>query len=277
MADCVYCGKPAGLLRKKHKECEAIHNAGWNRMVEMSQQAAIQGSFTPELEAEIRRIASSSYFPEDRIREVYAAGWERAVDHFLEDGDLSVDEEASLTRFAEGVGLSEADMDRNGAKTRLVKGIVLRELMEGKVPARFRVTSVLPFNFQKNESLVWAFNDVTYLEDKTRRRYVGGSSGVSVRIAKGVYYRFGQFRGTPVETTETVRVGVGVLALTTKSLYFAGPGKSLRIPYKKIVTVTPFRDGIGVHRDAATAGPQYFLTNDGWFTYNLVINLSRLD
>jgi hypothetical protein len=29
-------------------------------------------------------------------------------------------------------------------------------------------------------------------------------------------------------------------------------------------------------RDAATARPQTFVTGDGWFTYNLLMNLSEM-
>jgi hypothetical protein len=68
----------------------------------------------------------------------------------------------------------------------------------------------------------------------------------------------------------------GVLGITNKHIYFAGPMKSFRIAYNKIVSVAPFSDGIGVVRDAATAKPQIFVTGDGWFTYNLATNLAQL-
>jgi len=48
-----------------------------------------------------------------------------------------------------------------------------------------------------------------------------------------------------------------------------------RIPYAKIVSFTPFSDGIGLHRDAVTAKPQFFVTGDDWFTYNAVVNLAK--
>jgi hypothetical protein len=103
--------------------------------------------------------------------------------------------------------------------------------MEGKLPRRVTIESgKLPFNFQKNEQLVWLFQNVEYLEDKTRREYVGKSSGVSIRIAKGVYYRTGAFKGHPIERTERVSLGHGLLGVTTKHLYFDGPNASKRAP-----------------------------------------------
>jgi len=47
------------------------------------------------------------------------------------------------------------------------------------------------------------------------------------------------------------------------------------VPYSKIVSFTPYSDGIGIQRDAASAKPQTFVTGDGWFIYNLVVNLAR--
>ena len=46
--------------------------------------------------------------------------------------------------------------------------------------------------------------------------------------------------------------------------------------HERIVSFTPYTDGIGVQRDALTAKPQSFVTGDGWFTYNLVTNLAKL-
>tara|TARA_R110000868_G_scaffold189695_2_gene433077 strand:+ start:122429 stop:122581 length:153 start_codon:yes stop_codon:yes gene_type:complete len=50
----------------------------------------------------------------------------------------------------------------------------------------------------------------------------------------------------------------------------------LRIKLDKIVSFQPYDDGLGVQRDAATAKPQSFITGDGWFIYNLVMNVAKL-
>jgi hypothetical protein len=64
------------------------------------------------------------------------------------------------------------------------------------------------------------------------------------------------------------------MAVTSKHIHFAGGKKSLRVPYTKIVSFTPYSDGIGIMRDAANAKQQVLVTGDGWFTYNLLTNLS---
>jgi len=194
----------------------------------------------------------------------------------LEDEIISSEEEDALDAYKNHFQFEQTELDENGAYTKLVQAGVLRDLMEGKLPARINVQGQLPFNLQKSEELVWVFQNVKYLEERQRTTYSGGYSGVSLRIAKGVYYRTGGFRGNPTITSTTVHVDTGLLGITTKHIYFSGSNKSFRAPYPKIVSFTPFSDGFGLQRDAMTAKPQSFVIGDGWFVYNLVTNLAQL-
>lgn len=63
---------------------------------------------------------------------------------------------------------------------------ILKDIDKGVIPQRVEVVGHLPFNLQKTEKLVWLFRDVEYHEVRTRTEYVGGSQGVSFRVAKGV-------------------------------------------------------------------------------------------
>ena len=49
-----------------------------------------------------------------------------------------------------------------------------------------------------------------------------------------------------------------------------------RVRYDWIVDFEPFSDGFGIMRDAQTAKPQSFRTGDGWFAYNLAVNLAQM-
>lgn len=201
--------------------------------------------------------------------------WEAAVDGVLEDGVLTLDEEAALVRYLRHFELSAEDVNDNGAHTNMVKAAVIREAAEGLVPRRQAADGPVPFNLMKSEHLVWRIDDVDYHEVVTRRERRGTSHGLSIRIAKGLYYRPGMFRSQFHEWEETVHVDTGLLGITTKHLYFHGQRKRFRIRYDRIVSFDAYNDGIGVMRDAQTAKPQSFRTGDGWFAYNLVTNLAR--
>ena len=67
-----------------------------------------------------------------------------------------------------------------------------------------------------------------------------------------------------------------MLRFTTKHVYLSGRKKKFRVRYDRIVHFEPFSDGFGLMRDAQTAKPQGFRTGDGWFAYNLAVNLAQM-
>jgi len=283
LGNCKYCGKPAGFLRGKHKECEEKHQqqerviqGGRQSIVNEATLAINNGDSLDELLQKITSIEHRSLVPNTERGFLLVKAWENAVDKFLDDGILDEAEEKRLTEFKERFSLSQNQLDINGAFTKTAKSAVIRDVLNGIIPQRITIDGNLPINFQKGEQIVWVFPHSKYYEDKTRRTYAGGSHGVGVRVMKGVYYRTGSFKGRAVEHTERVHIDTGWVVVTSKNIYFAGPSKSTRIPYAKIVSFEPYSNGVGVIRDATTAKPQTFVTGDGWFTYNLVANLAQL-
>jgi len=275
MGTCEFCGEKAGFLKKNHPECVARRDAGWSEILALTTRAATAADASPDLAQQVAAIASRSHLEHLDPSMALAAGWEAALNAALDDDLISEQEERSLISFAEAHDLDQTDLDANGAYSRFVQALTLRDIMEGKLPQRMRFDGGLPFNLMKNERVIWVFPNTEYIEQQTKTHYVGGSQGVSVRVAKGLYYRANAFKGHPVKTTESVTMGSGLLGVTDKHLYFAGPAKSFRIKYDKIVSFEPYSDGIGVQRDAQTAKPQGFITGNGWFTYNLVTNLAK--
>jgi hypothetical protein len=283
LGKCKYCSKPAGLFRSKHAECEEQYLQRQRVIKEGRQKIdtevlrAIRGEIRfDELEKMMIDAEKSSFFHPTERNVFLIKGWETSVDQYLDDGILDTTEEERLMEFKNHFSLSQYDLDENGAVTKTTKAAILRDILNGIIPQRISVDGDLPINLQKDEKVVWAFPGADYLEDKTRRQFVGKTQGVSIRIMKGVYYRTGGFKGHAVEHTERVHIDTGWMIVTTKNIYFAGKQKSLRIPYKKIVSFEPFSNGVGIMRDLATAKPQIFITGDGWFTYNMVVNLSQL-
>lgn len=284
MGNCKFCGKPAGFLRSKHAECEEenrkpeydIQKA--NTQIIMEALAAIKGTVMfASLADKIAEIEQANRLSPAHRKPLLIRACEMAVDNFLEDGVLDTEEEKRLVEFRNHFGFSQDDLNSNGALTKTAKAGVLRDVLDGKIPLRLSVDGLLPINTQMDESVVWAFPASRYLEDKTCRHFVGCSQGVSIRVMKGVYYRVGAFNGEAIKSTERVHVDTGLVVVTNKNIHFAGPQKSLRIPYPKIVSFEPYSDGFGIMRDTTTAKPQLFVTGDGWFTYNLVTNLSQLE
>ena len=45
----------------------------------------------------------------------------------------------------------------------------------------------------------------------------------------------------------------------------------------KFVDFEPYDDGFGIMKDSQTAKPQASSTSDGWFAYNLAVNLVQME
>jgi hypothetical protein len=266
---------PAGLFHHIHKECEQRHLEGCNQIASAINQAMSSREIPESLPQVIQDIAAHSYIAESERRALLVKGWVNALDHLIEHGVPDEADEAKLGQLMSRCSITNEELKPSHAFERLLKARVLREVMHGQ-PKRFATNVNLPLNLKKDEQLVWAFAITSYLEDRTRRQYVGSSAGVSIRIVKGVYYHASAFKGNPVDVAERVHVDSGILAITDKNIYFYGPRKTMRVPYNKIVAFYPFSNGFGIVRDAASAKPEIFVNGDGWFSYNLVTNLAKL-
>ncbi len=286
MGDCIYCGLPAGFLRRRHKECqqkaeaEAAERKAVIDLAEGNVRATAGAALAGQLPLEVlpeklTNIIHGAGLDGQRARQLLISAWCETVDAALDNGLIDESEENRLAGYLNTLSIDREEVDADGHFGRMVKGALLNDLHAGRLPNRLNIIDRLPINLQAGEHIVWVWRNTRYLEDRVRRDRVGGSQGVSIRIMSGVYYRVGGFKSRPVDVAERIHVDTGMLIATDRNLYFAGPVKSTRIPYAKIVTFDPYSDGIGLTRDALTAKPQIFVTDDGWFTYNLVTNLAQ--
>lgn len=88
------------------------------------------------------------------------------------------------------------------------------------------------------------YGEATYIKCKTAvTGYTGGSSGVNVRIAKGVSYRVGQQKSTPIRGTVQERYP-GFLAVTNMRVVFNSPQGSFDKNISNISSLIPLDDGL---------------------------------
>ena len=261
--------------RAGHEAAVQLDQAARDRLMLDARLAALATIGGSQHLDELAMTVAESELSASEQRLLLAQAWEAAVEGSIEDGVLSLDEENALIRYLDRFDLEQADVNANGAYRSMIQSAVIREAAEGVIPNRLGDIPPVPFNLMKSEQLVWVIDGVGYYEVKTRRERRGSSHGVSIRLAKGLYYSPRTFRSRAVEWEETVHQDTGLLGVTSKHLYFHGPRKRFRIRYDRIVSFEPYEDGIGVMRDAQTAKPQTFRTGDGWFIYNLVTNLAQ--
>ena len=258
------------------KATAQLERASTDRLTLDARLAAIA---TEDPDTHLNELAQSlndSGLPQGQQTALLVRAWEAAVEGALEDGLLTLDEESALHRYLHHFEVAPERVDGNGVLTSMIKSAVIRDITEGIVPQRQNIQGRVPFNLMKSEQLVWIMEGVDYLETVVRRENRGSSHGLSIRVARGLYYRPSTFRSRAVEWEETVHQDTGLLGFTTKHLYFSGGKKKFRVRYDKIVDFEPFSDGFEIMRDAQSAKPQAFKTGDGWFAFNLATNLAQM-
>jgi len=140
---------------------------------------------------------------------------------------------------------------------------VIEELISGNYSSMFNSNVIL----KKGEVLIFDIPQVSFCEERSIK-FKGNSRGFSVRLMKGVSYRFGEFEGG-VEKRVT-ELDSGNLTLTNKRLIFSGNTKSVEYNLSRIVSITPLNSGVMINRSGKTK-TEYFLN-----TTNLTISMKIL-
>ena len=129
-----------------------------------------------------------------------------------------------------------------------------------------------PFNLANLDSCYYIGDDVNLCVTTNRVvGYKGGSSGFSVRIVKGLWYREGSSKGIPVREDVT-DVLEGELFITTKRIIFKSKKKSFD---KKISTLT----GVALTENGFTLqfkNQLYeFISEDGNYIKRLILRIVK--
>jgi hypothetical protein len=147
-----------------------------------------------------------------------------------------------------------------------------------------------PFNLRAGEIPIFFFGSVVYSKETVSRGRQGGYSGMSVRVARGVYYHFGGFKGQQTQTSALQEIDYGGLLITTQNMYFGGRRTSFRIPYSHVVSFRAETAGIAFFRDSGNARAEVFTVLEanphggepvnarplfGWFLFNVTHALAQ--
>jgi hypothetical protein len=259
-----------------HQACKENRDLSVKQMGEIATKVALGGGDLSTLDQQLAKVGRAGLVPFDWIRGILLQSWEQAIDQTVKTNVLSDEQVRSLQDFANKYSFSISDLNRNGAGTRVAMSLTLRDVMEGRMPRVPPMAADLPFNLRPSEQMIWGFRGTRYYLERVHRMRVGSYNGVSVRVAKGVYWHTGGSMSIPVEIARLDHIDTGALGISSENVYFGGAHKSFRIPFKKIVSFHPYADGLGFFRDSASASHEIFVIGgDSWFLFNLVQNLAH--
>ena len=203
----------------------------------------------------------------------------RALDKSLQEintqTEIASGIESYIDSYMEKYSLNDDETTHSNSYVEYIKALIIQDMLKGVTSHRVTLNPS-PINMQVGEVPIWPFLDVVYYEELTQRSMVGASRGISIKVAKGIYYKVGAFKGEPLITSSLRPKYGGALIFTNKNIYFYSTEKTMRFPYKKIVSYVPFEDGIGIQQDKANAKTIYFKGIDGRFAFNIVSNIKNL-
>ena len=105
-----------------------LDQASYDRIADQAQNAALQTGDGGAALQELDNTISRSTMSDANRRQLLVRAWEAAVEGTLEDGLLSLNEENALNRYASHFGLTQENLNLNGAQTSLVQAAVIREI-----------------------------------------------------------------------------------------------------------------------------------------------------
>lgn len=213
---------------------------------------------------------------ESKKKTVYRA-LERIIAKYQEKGEVSDKDESRFCELTEHFNISHTELYDQQFYQEFVKLLVINDLLKGVLPTRVKIPSEsILINLQKEEHVLWVFDNVSLYELTKKVTRVGTSSGWSGRVLKGLYYRKSSFKGESIITQNMEYIASGLAYITDKNIYFSATERGMRIPYSKIVSFIPDEDGLGILRDGVTAKPLCMKGIDGWFAYNFVRNINNI-
>ena len=201
-------------------------------------QAVNDGKLTKEEIDNLDKKKTEFGLTNEDIKGVRAEIFAAAFSVAKEDKQITEEEEKELKEIQKHLGL--ADDEIQTSKKELTRLRLLNEIQKGNLP----IVPVTNLVTQKSEKVYWAEPAILAEEKVIRRRYEGGSQGVSFRVMKGVSYRVGGHRGHIVSETGLVSVSDGELIITSKRVIFRGDGKAFAIKLDKILDIQIFINGL---------------------------------
>lgn len=213
---------------------------------------------------------------QSNIEDAYLYVLNKAATNFMKNDTISDTDQQKIDDYVNYLQLPVNNLPvkyQNSQISRLGQVSILKNLQRGVFPSS---GFSAPIMLGRGETIIWTYNGVTMYQEKTVKEYGGRRSGWSFRVMKGVTYHTGGTKVRPIEHTYMDNKGIGTLFVTNKHLIFQGPTAAQKIPYSKMIGVTPYSDGIKVHRDGANMKRLTFQGFDSWFLMNVISQIVNM-
>ena len=225
----------------KSAEEKAAEETARVRIVDAAAQLA---SATPDdartLAQSLASDSSLAVLPAKERTKLQDEAFSNYAETVLADDHLTEEEEAVFFDVADALQIPQESLTQVGQHRDIFVRLAVAKVNDGRLDA---VES--PRLIAKPGEVVYAETVAVLMKEVAIREFQGGGSGVSFRIAKGVRYHVGGFRGQSVVVgTELKAQDTGALSVTSNRVVFLGQQKTMEFLYAKLVGLEVFDDGI---------------------------------
>lgn len=270
MAACQVCGGKLGFSRRLagRGECESCEQRRLGERAQATDElraavtavATTGDSWRMALVPAIAERAGTTWTD---LREMKLEAIREMARTAVEDELLSEEEERRLENAATSLELKEEDfLEALGPYgTR----ILIARAAAGRLPVEDRPSILL-----KPGEIAHLEIPAGLMKEVVHREMQGGSTGISIPIAKGVRVRTASYRGRSVVVgTSMVVVDSGTLTITTQRAVFKGARQSVESSFAKLLGVNVLDDGIQFHVSNRKIAP-LFKVPDGYLVAAIV-------
>jgi hypothetical protein len=262
---CQHCGAALGFLGKvrgqalcgacqKLQDQERVYARDW--YAGLVRQAALGIVPVPTVSADVVKWRTAAAMAPADLANLNARIWREALETVLADDLVTQTEEDRLESVASLVGIDASTWRAAGPD--LGGRFLIARINDGRLP-QLDVANVL----LKKGEIAHMEIQARLMKEVVDRETRGAYSGVSFRVAKGVRFNTGSYRGHSVVVgSQMVEADQGPLTLTSMRAVFCGLRKTLELPYSKLLSVNVFTDGVQFQMSNRQSAP-LFCVPDG--------------
>jgi len=275
MGRCIYCRRPAGILRKRHAECQERHKRALAMIPELFSKALHSSLPAARFGEMLKEAAGASFIKRRHLGALCVSGISGMINAVLQERLLTAAEDERIVEIKDALGPGIADVSELNEK--LIKISMLRELEAGQLPDRVTVVGPMPIDLQRHERVIWIFNQVVCYRRKAPA--IAPPEGTAIAFPatdKDLYCGLRAFTDDPLPTDSLIEEATGDLVLTDRNIYFIFGDGQRRIPMAKITALQPHSDGVQVTCEQPQGRSRAFKLEDPWLAANLIVGLVRI-
>jgi len=236
------------LLLLKEKEMAELHNklAGeiYKRIYDETLSGSKLGKYNEEYLEKLKKDIKLSEEIADKISYDCRQNYLLAQFARIRENDkISPDDWNEFNEIAKNVNIT---LESDSASDARIERMKLNWLIEhGELPVK-----QVSINLPTNEYCYYS-TDIEWLETRkvtNRVNYHGPT--LRVKIAKGLYYRAGSIAPQRITSDELQVIDQGTVYITNKRVVFTGELNNKSILISKILSITPYTDGVGIEKDS---------------------------